>query len=198
MNGLEHGMASVARWTRDRDAGLSREGLKTLRRWLLKSYIVMAAIDGGARRFGSDDTFSLLPDATRARRLWEAGGAAFDDVAIGYARRARPFPNNFGYSIGNPTVVPVGARYANCRSAGAAMFALGTLEAWIVVPVLAPTITLPAALREPDAGDRFKRLPVVERSPDIADVVVDNGEHDWPTIADALVGWAETQPHSAA
>lgn len=198
MNHLETGMAAVARWMRARENGITRESLHNLRRWLLKSYIVMTAMDGGIRRFGTADNFSMVPEATRASRLCAGSAEAFQGVAVAYARRRRPFPNNFGYAIGNPTVLPRGPQYANCRSAGAAVFVLGLLEAWIVVPVLTPTVALPSGLRQLRPGDRFRSLPSRGGLPDIADIVVNNGEHDWPAIVDALADWAQTQPNSAA
>lgn len=147
MNDLETSMGAVARWMCARENGITTETLRNLERWLLKSYIVMTAMDGGIRSFGTNDSFSMIPEATRASRLYMGSNEAFDRMGIGYGRRRQPFPNNFGYVIGNPKVVPTGPRFANCRSAGVAVFALGRLEAWIVVPVLTPTITLPAALR---------------------------------------------------
>jgi hypothetical protein len=198
MNDLETGMGFVARWMRARENGITLDTLGNLERWLLKSYIVMTAMDGGIRRFGSDDDFSMIPEATRARRLRAGGEDAFDRVAFGYGRRRRPFPNNFGYVIGNPTVRPQGPRYANCRSAGAAVFVLGLLEAWIVVPVLTPAITLPAGLRQLQSGDRFRSLPSRDGLPILGEVVVDNGEHDWSAVSDALADWARHQAGDAA
>jgi hypothetical protein len=191
MNDLEEGMGGVARWMRARENGITRLTLRNLERWLLKSYIVMTAMEGGIRRFGSDDTFSMIPDATRAKLLREESDEAFDRVAIGYGRRAKPFPNNFGYVVGNPTVLPRGPQYANFRSAGAAVFALGQLEAWIVVPVLAPTID---PLRRLRAGDRFRSLGLTSGMPDVACATVHNGQHDWPSIAAALEDWAMHTP----
>jgi peptide-methionine (S)-S-oxide reductase len=116
----------------------------------------------------------MIPDATRAGRLCVGGDEAFDRVAIRYGRRRKPFPNNFSYVFGNPTVLPAGPRHANCRSAGVAVLALGLLEAWIVVPVLTPT-----------------SLPPLDGLPDIANVVVHNGEHDWPACCNGATGHAE-------
>lgn len=198
MNDLETGMAAVARWMRARENGITTDCLRNLERWLLKSYIVMTAMDGGIRRFGSSDSFSMIPEATRAGGLYAGSDEAFDRVAVGYRRRRKPFPNNFGYVIGNPTVLPSGPRYANCRSAGAAVFALGLLEAWIVVPVLTPTISLPASVRQLRPGDRFRSLSIRDGLPDVAQVVVDNGEHDWAAISDALADWAREQSGDAA
>jgi hypothetical protein len=198
MNNLEIGMGAVARWMRARENGITADTLKNLKRWLLKSYIVMTAMDGGIRRFGTSGTFSMIPEATRAARLCEGSDEAFDRLAFGFGRRRTPFPNNFGYVLGNPTVLPAGPGYANCRSAGAAVFALGLLEAWIVVPVLTSNITLPPRLRELRVGDRFRSLPYTDGLPDIGEVVVHNGEHDWPAISEALVNWARGHSESAA
>lgn len=62
----------------------------------------------------------LIPEATLAGRLWEGNDEAFGLRAPPWA-----FPSNFRYVIGNPTVVPSGPSYENCRTAGAAVFALG-------------------------------------------------------------------------
>ena len=195
MNDLEHGMAAVARWTRARENALTVEADRTLRRWLLKTYIVVAAIAGGSRRFGTTDDFYLLPEATRARLLWENSDEAFDRVGFGFARWGTA--GSFMYCVGNPTVVPSGDGYASCRSAGALTLNLGTLSTCVVVTHLANEVTIPAPYRALEPGDRYRDLRRTSRLLQTDEIVVDNGEHDIRQMNADLIAWAQRQDAAA-
>lgn len=188
MNQLERAMPSVAGWMYAGDQPIDATTVEVFRRWLLKSYIVTTAMDAGIRHFGSNMDWKVPPEPTRAGQLYRGDDRAFTAVTIGVARRTTPFPNNFAYSIGNPTVVPVGPQRLNRRCSGTAMFALGRLQAWIVVPfaILTPTVTLPGGFRGLRTGDQFEDLLIADERPDVDQVVIDVGPTDWLAVFDAL------------
>jgi hypothetical protein len=92
--------------------------------------------------------------------------------------------------------VPQGPRYANLRSAGSAIIALGHLQIWIVVPLSLfrhAKTRLPSKVRRASVGLRFEELRSMPLVPRLENIVVDNGEHDIIEIFDRLQRWAETQ-----
>lgn len=194
MNDLEQGMSAVARWARAGDNGLSPSAYETLLRWLLKTYIVMTAIEGGIRRFGSSTDFHLIPEATRARLLWEKSERALHGVSFGFARW--PVAGSFTYGFGNPTVKPVGPNYANRRSAGALTLNLGTLSACVVAPVFDAQVAIPEPYVRLHEGDRYRRLPKATRLPQVGEIVVENGDHDLDLILGGLTTWADEHDRS--
>lgn len=192
MNNLEHEMASLAKWYRRGDRPLGARNLDTLQRWLLKTYVVLSVIDGGARRFAEavdgDVQFAVVPEVTRASKLRRGDPEAFDGVAVGLARTG---DDTFAYGFGNPTVIPSGPQYANVRSAGVAALSLGSLQTWIVVPWFRHATTrLPPGVATAHAQLRSNRLQTLPLKPDTLAPVVDNGEHDIEALMAALHEWA--------
>ena len=194
-NTVENRMASVAEWCSYHSSSLSAPQLDSLRRWALKTYFVLTAIEGGIRNFadgGSD--FGVVPDFTRARQLYQGDVQAFEGVAIGLARC--PEEARFGYSFGNPTVVPEGPRYANRRSAGSAVITVGHLQIWVAVPLsmfCTARVQLPRRVRPVRVGLRFGALRAMPLVPQLDGVIVNNGEHDIVEIMDRLQAWAKAQ-----
>lgn len=173
----------VAPWARGRDQ-LGAKGFLSLTRWALKTHIVLSALDGGIRAFGSaaqDDKMGVLPEATRARQLFQNDPHALDGVKIGIARVER---SQYLWGFGNPTVVPKGPRYANSRSASVTCLNLGPMQLWIVVPVFrSATVRLPPKVTPAAANLVFAELLYASvGEPALEDAVVDNGEHDIEAI----------------
>lgn len=68
MNGLELGMKPVAKWAARGDQPFGTANLVALRRWLLKTYVVLSVMEGGTRRFAQDGpTTSPSPSSRRSR-----------------------------------------------------------------------------------------------------------------------------------
>ncbi len=81
--------------------------------------------------------------------------------------------------FGNPTVRPVGPRYANCRSVGSAIITLGRLQLWIVDPLLVGAeVALPDEVCSAAPGIEFANLAKMPLVPSITRIVVVNPEHD--------------------
>lgn len=194
MNDLEHAMVDIGKWHAKGDRPLGTQGLTTLRRWLLKTYVVLSVLDGGTRRFlpTTDEVeFSVVPEVTRASQLRRGAADAFDGVAVGLARTNS---DNFSYGFGNPTVVPSGPHHANVRSAGVAALNLASLQLWIVVPWFRHAATrLPPGVAVGHSRLRAGRLQTVSARPNTLAPVVDNGEHDIVQLMADLKGWAEVE-----
>jgi hypothetical protein len=186
MNATEEGMASVAEWSSSRFSPLSPAHLNSLRTWVLKTYFVLGAIEGGLRNFGNGGSdFGIVPDFTRARELYDGDAQAFEGVAIGLARVREE--DRFAYVFGNPTVVPQGPRYANCRSVGSVVITVGRLQLWIAVPLFSSArVHLPRRVHDATVGLRFASLRSMPLVPRLEDMVVDNGEHDIVDIFERL------------
>lgn len=184
MGQLEVGMPSVAKWMRGGSLGLSRSAHETLRRWLVKTVVILGAMDGEIRTFMSaDSTAKVMPEATRARSLYEGSDEAFAGVTLAVARRQHPYVNQFGYRFGRPTVVPVGSKYASGASATALVMALGQLQCWVICTLLpGAEVTLPSGPVQLTPGIRFRELAQWDGDLTVQDLLVDNGEHDINSI----------------
>lgn len=101
MQQLEEGMHAVAKWVNGKSVGMTPETFQILWRWLLKTHIVLAAIEGGTRRFGKGDDWQISLPATQGRMLYDGDDSVLDDVAFEFARRQGPAPNRFSYRIEN-------------------------------------------------------------------------------------------------
>lgn len=154
MGGLEAETAAVlSRWIRSRKR-LGTGAFKTVGRWLLKTYFIMAFQDAGLRRpleHGADGvlryTAKVPFEATRARHLKDASDEAFDRVTFGFARVQSETMILTGF--GNPSVTTNAADW-NCRTAGVAAVALPRiqLQLWVVVAPIGPeSVRLPPSVR---------------------------------------------------
>lgn len=196
MNDLENDMESmVAPWTRGHGPKLGREAEKVLIRWSLKTHIVLAAMDGGTRAFGSpspESQPSVVPEATRARKLYTGEDDAAAGTAIGVAQVAS---STYLWGFGNPRVIPVGPTVANARSASVTCLNLGKLQLWVVAPVFpAATVRLPPKVRHVNPFLEFERLSFAPSSkPDLLAAVVDNGHHDIDEVL-AHASWLMSHP----
>lgn len=194
MNDLEHAMVDIAKWYARGDQPLGVQGLTTLRRWFLKTYVVLSVLEGGTRRFlpATDEVeFSVLPEITRASQLRRGAEDAFDGVVVGLARTNS---ETFAYGFGNPTVVPTGPRYASVRSAGVAALNLASLQLWIVVPWFRHAVTrLPPGVATGHSRLRPNRLRTVAASLNTLAPIVDNGEHDVMQLMAGLKRWGEEE-----
>lgn len=196
MNDLELEMKSmVAPWTRGHGPQLGGAAEKVLIRWSLKTHIVLAAIDGGTRAFGDRSTElkpSVVPEATRARKLYDGANDAADGTTVGVAQVAA---SNYLWGFGNPRVTPIGPTFANHRSASVSCLNLGQLQLWVVAPVFpAASVRLPPKVRRVTRRLEFGRLTFAScGEPDLRAAVVDNGHHDLDEVF-AHASWLMSQP----
>jgi hypothetical protein len=188
MNNLEHEMASVARWSRVGDRALGKDQLRVVGRWLLKTYAVMAVLDGATRRFVDADGeigSHVIPDPTRARLLRLGDDSALDSMVIGVGRANDA---DFAYGFGNPTIRSTAEHPPSARSAGVAAMNLGSLQLWAVVPwIRSGRVQLPAGLTVLNSRTRANQLRTVPRVPQTERVVVDFGSLDAEELSRALL-----------
>lgn len=179
MQQLEEGMHAVAKWVNGKSVGMTPETFQILWRWLLKTHIVLAAIEGGTRRFGKGDDWQISLPATQGRMLYDGDDSVLDDVAFGFARRQGPAPNRFSYRIENARSQHAGGQDLPIRVASVSVVSVGFLDAWTVVPLLGfADIALPAGVADLRAGDTFRGLRRAEKPGGVEDVVVDYGPVD--------------------
>lgn len=187
MNELEHRMAVVADWVKEGVSPLGPDGVLTMLRWLLKTYIVFTVLEAGVRKFGRDgqDDFYVLPEVTRAHQLKAGDPDAFAGVAVGLIRSPE---RRFAWSFGNPTVTPTEPHNPNCRSAGALIITVGLLQAWIAVPFFrSANVKMRSRVLPLDADLRFLQLNRSKRlTQKVAEITVDNGPIDVPALFEAV------------
>lgn len=192
MGDLENEMRLVARWINGRTNGISPSTLRSLRRWLLKTHMVLSFIEGGTRRFGSSDDFDIIPQVSHGRRLYEGDDGVFESVAFGFARRATPVSNAFGYLVETPLILHNNGVELNRRGASVSTLDLGLLRTFCVVPFLdGAEITMPSGCADLRPGTTFKRLPRVERVGPTNAIAVDYGEKDIHALLAAVSAAAD-------
>lgn len=189
MSRLELAMAEhIAPWLHE-TCPLTPEAALVLASWALKTHLVLSCIEGNVRRFGDDAEEYVVPDATRARQLFEADESWLTTTTVGAARSFGT--NRFGYVFGNPVVLPVGQRYANRRSASASIVTVGGLQLWLVAPILGGSVRLPRGIRLVRDGLLAAALPYRPLVGDLDDIVVDNGEHNIKDVMDYSLAEAQ-------
>lgn len=188
MNDLEHEMAAVARWFRAGDRALGKAQLRAVGRWLLKTYAVMAVLDGATRRFVDADGAvgsHVIPDPTRARLLRAGDDGALHSIVIGAGKASDP---DFAYGFGNPTIRSTAQHPPSVRSAGVAAMNLGSLQVWAVVPwIRSGRVQLPPGLTVLNSRTRANQLRSVPRVPETDRVVVDFGSLDAEELSRAML-----------
>lgn len=192
MSALEHRFATLAQWVYSSESTLPLSGLKTLQAWSLKTYLLLSVMVGNARQFASDPTGpGVIPSFTRARQLYENNPAAFEGMAFGLARPKRS--DGFWYAFGNPRVLPQGPRYANRKSAGAAVVTIGTIQVWIVDPTIfhSAETRFPRRVVRARVGLESGHLDQMPLLPSLDEIVVNNGEHDFVEVTERLEAWAK-------
>lgn len=194
MNDLEHQMRLVAGWINGRTFGITPSTLRSLKRWLVKTHLVLTFIEGGARRFGSSDDFEIIPPATQGRLLYDDSDDLFTSVSVGFARRSEVVSNSFGYLVETPLVLHNDGERLNRRAASVTVIDLGLLRTYLVVPIIGgPTVTLPSGVGDLRSGMTFRRLPKTSRVGPTGEITVDYGHHDIHAVMEA-VSAAAAQP----
>ncbi len=160
MNRLEPAMGGVAEWFKgDEDQPLGPELNLVLRRWALKSHMLLCFIDGNAARFGDEDFAGdyVVPPYTTAREMYEGDeDLILERAAVGISRSGAS--RDFVWTFGFPTVVGNGPP-GRARFAPATILTVGELQLWVVTPLLDADVTAPvgvissnAELRARDVG----------------------------------------------
>jgi hypothetical protein len=179
MSDLEQQMPAVAEWARQGNEPLSGATVRELKRWLLKTHILLAAIEGGTRRFGTSNDFGVLPLVTTGRQLFEDDDAVFEPIRFGFAQRRTPPANNFSYRFETPEALHASGKQLNRRISSVSVVTIGRLECWTVAPFLTPVrIGLPKPLTDLASGALFQDLPAAPPPERMELVQVDFGDFD--------------------
>jgi hypothetical protein len=174
MNRLEDRMAGIADWI----AGPSGEPLGVaralaLRSWALKTHMLLCFIEGNAGHFG-DDTFSgeyVVPPVTQAKALYGRDLEVLERCTVGVSRSTST--TDFAWSFGYPLVTAPGGIKGHPRFAPLSIVTVGSLQLWVVVPILPARVTMPAGVQACRAGLRPKDLAPTGHSLNLQLVRVD-------------------------
>lgn len=172
MNRLEHRMARVAEWSTGRpDERLGEERERDLRCWAMKTHMLLCYIDGNADHFGDDafDQECVVPPVTPARGLYEGDVESLRRAAVGLAKSASRA--DFAWSFGFPTVKakePGAARFAP-----ATVLTLGSLQIWVVTPLLDASVGAPVEVISSDPSVRVRDLSELGHPLTVEEVVVE-------------------------
>lgn len=170
MSSLEVAAAETfKRWVGGRRP-LGAEGLRIVKRWMLKNFVVFGAVHGDTRtpfRRNSETgeleyAAAVLVEPRRAQALRADLDEAYDNVDLGAARTETSM---FTEGFGNPTVLPKGPTALNARSAGVLALNLTPLQLWVVVRPLGGTTRLPGSVTRLRAGRLWRE--VKPRSPNL-------------------------------
>ncbi len=175
MSSLERDFThSVAAWRRDGDR-LGKRRAQTIEQWLLKTYIVLSAVEGNIRDMGAigeTPAWRVMPEATRARQLFEGNDAAFVGVRFGASLITS---SKYLYGFGNPTIESPHGGLAPHISAGVCFVTLEDLRLWMVVAFDPDAIIhLPHGVSRLNPHLRASRLNHVSQTVDLANIRVLN------------------------
>lgn len=172
MNRLEGNMAEIAAWvTGPGDQELGTERAVVLRKWALKTHMLLCFIDGNAGRFG-DESFegeAVVPPVTPAKALYR-GDAQILKHTVGVSRSAAP--TAFAWSFGSPASTAPGGIKGHPRFAPVSIVTVGGLQLWNVTPLLPARVTVPIGVQEcrPELRPRDLAATGHPLSPDIVRV----------------------------
>ncbi len=159
MNRLEHSMAGIATWISGpigEPIGAARA--LDLRNWALKTHMLLCFIEGNAGRFG-EDTFTgeyVVPPVTPAKALYKGDHNALAHCVVGVTRSTSR--TDFAWSFGTPSVTAPGGVKGHPRFAPVSIVTVGSLQLWVVVPLLPARVTMPAGVQVCRAGLRPDEL----------------------------------------
>jgi hypothetical protein len=118
MNRLEEAMTGVAEWLRgDPQVPLGPALNLVLRKWAMKSHMLLCFIDGNASRFGDQDFVGeyVVPPFTPARGMYEGDEELIlNRAAVGVSRSGAA--QDFMWTFGFPTVTGDGSPGSSIRS----------------------------------------------------------------------------------
>lgn len=167
-------MVRVAEWSTGRlDEPLGEERERDLRSWAMKTHMLLCYIDGNADHFGDDDFGGeyVIPPVTPARQLYEGDEESLRRAAVGLAKSAAR--TDFAWSFGFPTVKakePGAARFAP-----ATVLTLGSLQIWVVTPLLDASVSAPSGVISSNPSVRVTDLAELGHPLTVGAVVVDFG-----------------------
>jgi hypothetical protein len=176
MNRLEHSMTAVAEWLDgDPDEPLGEDRADVLRRWAMKTHMLLCFIDGNAGRFG-DASFAgeaVVPPFTPARQMYKSDPEVMAGTAVGVSRSGAG--TDFAWSFDYPTVKATAPGGGHARFAPASVVTLGDLQLWVVIPLLDASVAAPAGVVSCAAGLRPRDLSTLGHPRTLERMTVDFG-----------------------
>ncbi len=174
MNRLEDQMSDVARWLvgpSNQPLGAARD--LTLRKWALKTHMLLCFIDGNAAHFG-DDSFKgpcVVPPVTPAKAVYRGDLATIRSSTVGVSRSTAS--TSFAWSFGDPTTTAPGGIKGHSKFAPVSIVTLGALQLWVTTPLLPARVVLPTKIRLSHRNLRPRDLASTGHSLDLGVVRVD-------------------------
>lgn len=172
MNRMEGRMAEVAAWLAgDQNVPLGQDLSILLRKWAVKSHLLLHFIDGNTNRW-DDDTFAgdyVIPPFTPARQMYENDDAVLA-MAVGIAKSGArtDFAWSFGFATATPSEPPGLVRFAP-----ATVLTVGDLMLWVVTPQKPADVSVPSGVLDCSAAVRPRDLAHFGHPLDVTDVIVD-------------------------
>lgn len=161
MSDLETGTAQALRALLD--DGVLDEGA-VVRRWLMKTHLLLMFIDGGARRIMDKPADVIIPDATAGRLLYE-GADQFDRYRLTIGAAPTRDPKSFRYAFGTPAIEFDGLDRVNVTAATVTILDLYPLRFIVAGSTLTPASVVQPGVNIVD-GLRLRHLPEGRRGLD--------------------------------
>ena len=184
MSELEQRAArSLSSWRAQPMLRVGRTRLEVIHAWMLKSFFVLMWAHGGVKaqtkafaQGGTDWSAAVVPDVRRALAL---ANGRFLDACRGTDLAVVRTDSAVLHGYGNPTAVPVGPGWLNCRVAGVLAVTLGGVQLWLVVPLVPGLPTrFPEPVQRLHATTALADVPFVpDFTPDPTRVTVDVRPH---------------------
>jgi hypothetical protein len=174
MNRLETAMGGIAEWLHgDPDVALGPDLNLVLRKWAMKSHMLLCFIAGNASHFGEDDFPGeyVVPPFTPAREMYEDDeDLILNRSAVGIARSGGS--RDFIWTFGFPTAKG-GGPPGSVRFAPATILTVGNLQLWVVTPLRDAEVSAPTGVISCSPTLRPRDLATLGHPLDPATVVVE-------------------------
>ena len=184
MSDLENEVVHVfERWLHG-NSRLTEDDLRTLRRWMAKTHLVLCTLEGGTRKFVEDPRGGVVPDATMARLLYEGSDDAFGGA---HFAAGAPIHSKILYGFGNPRPICVGPTPISSRAATVSYMNLGPVQLWTLATMLSPiSVRFPSRLTVLARRLAHRQLRTVDGNPDPVSATIDYGDLDLDVLLDMV------------
>jgi hypothetical protein len=192
MRRLEEAMPAVADWLAgSSDAPIGDDRALLLRKWSLKTHLLLCFMQGMADNWG-DDAFpqAVVPPMTVARELLENDTSAIQDASVGIARSGAS--TEFAFLFGHPGMKQTGRGTWDATTAPTSIITVGDQQVWVITPIVSADIETTAGVLPINPGLAPCDLATLGHPMNLERcVVVDYGaDLDAAAMVGALQEWA--------